>query len=120
MLIHFVSRALQTPDINYPILEKLVLALIYTVRRLRCYFQEHKIEVLTSFPMKQVLLRPERLGQLVKWAIGLGEHDIDYRPRASIKAQALAYFLAEIPDTLRGIPTIIPIDPSEPKASKDV
>lgn len=70
--------------------------------------------------MKQVLLRPERSGQLVKWVIDLGEHNIDYRPHASIKAQALADFLAEIPDTLRGIPTVIPIDPSEPKASKDI
>lgn len=29
VLVYFVSRALQGPKINYPILEKLVLALVY-------------------------------------------------------------------------------------------
>nr|KAJ0214291.1 hypothetical protein LSAT_V11C400190310 [Lactuca sativa] len=29
---------------------------------LRRYFQAHKVEVLTSFPVKQILLRPEKLG----------------------------------------------------------
>ena len=33
--IYFVSRALQGPELNYPTLEKLVLALIYAARRLR-------------------------------------------------------------------------------------
>jgi hypothetical protein len=34
---------------------------------------------------------------LTKWAIELGEHDITYKPRVSIKGQALADFLVEIP-----------------------
>nr|KAJ0222828.1 hypothetical protein LSAT_V11C200097150 [Lactuca sativa] len=38
------------------------------------------------------------LVRLAKWAIELGEHDISYRPRTSIKGQALADFLLEIPD----------------------
>lgn len=40
--VYFVSRSLQGPEINYPILEKLVLALIYASRRLRRYFQAHQ------------------------------------------------------------------------------
>ncbi|XP_052621664.1 uncharacterized protein LOC111883765 [Lactuca sativa] len=58
----------------------------------------HQIEVLTSYPIKQILLKPETSGRLAKWAIELGEHDINYRPRTSIKGQALADFLLEIPD----------------------
>ncbi|XP_052624863.1 uncharacterized protein LOC128132371 [Lactuca sativa] len=96
--VYFVSRALQGPEINYPMLEKLVLELIYAARRLSRYFQEHQIEVLTSYPIKQILLKPEMSGRLAKWAIELGEHDINYRPRTSIKGQALADFLLEIPD----------------------
>ncbi|KAI3767660.1 hypothetical protein L2E82_17975 [Cichorium intybus] len=96
--VYFVSRALQGPELRYLQLEKLVLALIYAARRLRRYFQAHHIEVLTSQPIRQILLKPEKSGRLAKWAIELGEHDIDYKPRTSIKGQALADFLAEIPE----------------------
>nr|KAJ0216727.1 hypothetical protein LSAT_V11C300147310 [Lactuca sativa] len=96
--VYFVSRALQGPELNYPMVEKLVLALIYAARRLRHYFQAHQIEVLTSYPIKQNLLKPETSGRLAMWAIELGEHDIKYRPRTSIKGQVLADFLLEIPD----------------------
>ena len=34
-------------------------------------------------------------GQLIQWAIELGLFDIEYRPRAAIKAQVLADFMAE-------------------------
>nr|KAJ0188267.1 hypothetical protein LSAT_V11C900483780 [Lactuca sativa] len=118
--IHFVSKALQGHEINYPVLEKLVLTLIYTDRRLRCYFQAHKIEVLTSVPIKQVPLSTEKSRRLAKWEIELGEHDTDYRPWNNIKAQALADFLVEIPDTLRGIPKALPPDPLEPETSKEI
>lgn len=96
--IYYVSRALQDLEISYPILEKMVLALIYESRRLRRYFQAHQIELLTNHPIKQILLKPETSGRLEKWAIKLGEHDIIYRPRTSIKGQALANFLLEILD----------------------
>ena len=96
--MYFVSRALQEPELNYPTLEKLVLALIYAARRLRRYFQAHLIEVLTNCPIKQILLKPETQCRLVKLAIELGEHDISYHPRTSTKRQVLADFLLEIPD----------------------
>lgn len=91
--VYFVSRALQGPELNYPTLEKLVLSLIYAAWQLRRYFQAHQIEVLTNCPIKQILLKPETLGRLAKWAIELGEHDISYHPRTSIKGQALADLL---------------------------
>ena len=34
-------------------------------------------------------------GRLIQWAIKLGQFDIKYRPRASIKAQVLADFITE-------------------------
>ncbi|KAI3708072.1 hypothetical protein L2E82_37106 [Cichorium intybus] len=69
--VYFVSRALQGPEVNYSILEKLVLALIYAARRLRRYFQAHKIEVRTSQPLKKIMMKPETSGRLAKWAIEL-------------------------------------------------
>ncbi|KAL0445346.1 UNVERIFIED_CONTAM: hypothetical protein Slati_2257300 [Sesamum latifolium] len=39
--------------------------------------------------------RPDASGRLVKWAVELGEHDIEYQGRTSIKAQVLADFIME-------------------------
>nr|XP_043639375.1 uncharacterized protein LOC122610449 [Erigeron canadensis] len=95
--IYFVSRVLQSPETRYPKIEKLALALIHAARRLRRYFQAHPIQVLTDKPIKQVLTRPELSGRLAKWAIELGEHEIEFCPRNAIKGQVLADFLAETP-----------------------
>lgn len=111
--IQFMIRVLQGTELNYLILEKLVLTLIYVAMQLRHYFQAHKIEVLTSYLIKQILLSPVKSGHLAKWVIKLGEHDIDYRPCTDIKAQALADFLVEILDTLRYTSAVLPIDPSK-------
>nr|XP_043637982.1 uncharacterized protein LOC122608983 [Erigeron canadensis] len=97
MPVYYVSRVLQGPETRYSEIEKLALALIHAARRLRRYFQAHTIQVLTNKPIKQVLARPEASGRLAKWAIELGEHEIEFRPRSSIKGQVLADFIAETP-----------------------
>ena len=76
-------------------MEKLILALVTTARKLRPYFQAHTIEVPTEFPMKQVLHKPETSGRLMKWAIELSEFDIRYKPKTAIKGQVLADFIME-------------------------
>ncbi|GJX03588.1 reverse transcriptase domain-containing protein [Tanacetum coccineum] len=78
-------------------MEKLILALVYAVRKLRRYFQAHPIQVLSDKPIKQILARPEKSGSIAKWAIELREHKIEFRGRNSIKGQVLADFLAETP-----------------------
>nr|GEX19639.1 reverse transcriptase domain-containing protein [Tanacetum cinerariifolium] len=96
MPIYFISRALQGPELNYSPMEKLVLSLIFTAKRLRRYFQAHPIVVITDQPIKKVMSRPDVAGRLQKWSIMLGEHNITYRPRTSIKGQILADFLIEM------------------------
>ena len=76
-------------------MEKLILALVTTTRKLRPYFQAHTIEILTEYPMKQVLHKPETSGRLMKWAIELSEFDIRYKPKTTIKGQILADFVME-------------------------
>nr|GFB28135.1 reverse transcriptase domain-containing protein [Tanacetum cinerariifolium] len=94
--VYFISRALQGPELNYSPMEKLVLSLVFAAKRLRRYFQAHPIAVITDQPIKQVMSRPDAAGRLQKWSIMLGEHNITYRPRTSIKGQILADFLNEI------------------------
>nr|XP_043619948.1 uncharacterized protein LOC122591770 [Erigeron canadensis] len=94
--IYFVSRVLQGAEASYPELEKLALALVHAARRLQRYFQAHPIVVLSHKPIKQILLKPEKSGRVAKWAIELGEHDIEFRAQHAIKGQVLANFFNEV------------------------
>ena len=76
-------------------MEKLILALVTTARKLRPYFQAHTIEVPTEHPMKQILYKPETSDRLVKWAIELSEFDIIYKPRTVVKGWVLEDFIME-------------------------
>ena len=80
-------------------MEKLVLALVTTAKRLQPYFQAHTIEIMTEHPMKQILHKPETLGRLVKWARELSEFDIRYKPKTVIKGQVLVDFIMEFTST---------------------
>ncbi|KAL2237582.1 UNVERIFIED_CONTAM: hypothetical protein Sindi_0949900 [Sesamum indicum] len=94
--VYYVSKMLQGAESRYSIVEKIVLALVTTTRKLRPYFQSHKVIVLTNQPLKSILSRPDASRRLVKWVIELGEYDIDYRARTSEKAQILADFVVEL------------------------
>lgn len=71
--VYFTSRALQVPEERYPQIEKLALALILLAGRLRPYFQEHAIKVLTEYPLKKILQKPDIFGRIVNWAMEIGE-----------------------------------------------
>ncbi|GJZ61478.1 reverse transcriptase domain-containing protein [Tanacetum coccineum] len=98
MPVYFVSHTLQGPGLNYSPMEKLVLSLGFTAKRLRRYSQAHPIAVITDQPIKQIMSRPNVTRRLQKWSVMLGEHNITYRPRMSVKGQILADFLIEKPD----------------------
>ena len=76
-------------------MEKLTLALIIAARKLRPYFQSHRIVVLTNQPLRKAMNKPDAAGRLIQWAVELSEFDIEYRPRQAIKTQALADFITE-------------------------
>ena len=84
-LVYYCSQALRGAEERYPKMEKLILALVTTSRKLRPYFQAHTVEVPTKYPMKQILHKPETFGRLIKWAIELSEFDIRYKLRTAVK-----------------------------------
>ncbi|XP_019199956.1 PREDICTED: uncharacterized protein LOC109193556 [Ipomoea nil] len=93
--VYYVSRSLKAAETRYAVLEKIVYALVVTVRKLAPYFQAHTVRVLTDQPLGSVLRNPLSSGRLVKWAVELTQYGIEYQPRPSIKGQALADFLVE-------------------------
>ena len=93
--IYYYSPALRGAEKRYPKMEKLILALVTTSRKLQPYFQAHTVEVPTEYPMKQILHKLETSGRLIKWAIELSEFNIRYNPRTAVKGQILADFIME-------------------------
>nr|GEW10594.1 reverse transcriptase domain-containing protein [Tanacetum cinerariifolium] len=60
--------------------------------------EAYTIVVIMDQPIKQLLSNPEVTGRLLKWRFELGEHDIQYRPRTSVKGQILADFIVKRPE----------------------
>nr|GEV16690.1 reverse transcriptase domain-containing protein [Tanacetum cinerariifolium] len=59
----------------------------------------------THGAISAVMSHPDVARQLQKWSIMLGEHNITYRPRTSVKGQILADFLNEISgNASQGVP----------------
>ena len=50
-LVYYVSKTLIDVETRYLPLEKLVLALVHTTRKLSHYFQAHTVYVLTEYPL---------------------------------------------------------------------
>ena len=46
-------------------------------------------------PLKRAMSSLETTGRMALWAIELSEFDIQYRPRTTIKGQAVADFIAK-------------------------
>nr|XP_021860927.1 uncharacterized protein LOC110799950 [Spinacia oleracea] len=93
--VYFVSHILNPAEQRYPLIEKMAFAIMIAARKLKPYFDAHKVQVLTNQPLEKSLQRLDTSGRLLKWAVELSEYDIEYKPRTAIKAQALADFIAE-------------------------
>jgi hypothetical protein len=68
---------------------KLLYAILIASRKLRRYFQAHKILVVTSYPLKDVLHNPNASGNIAKWEAELAEFQLDFLPRHAVKSQVL-------------------------------
>ena len=93
--IYFVSEALNGSKLLYSKMEKMAYAVVMAARKLRHYFQSFKIKVPTSFPLWNMFENREVSGRMGKWATLLASHTIDFVPRSTIKAQALADFIVD-------------------------
>jgi hypothetical protein len=63
-------------------------------RKLRHYFQAHRISVVTSYPLKAVLHNPNAIGNIAKWTTELAEFELNFLLHHVVKSQVLADFVA--------------------------
>ncbi|GFS34966.1 hypothetical protein Acr_00g0037010 [Actinidia rufa] len=75
----------------------------------------HSIIVLTDQPLKQILQRPDTSGRLLKWSIELSEFHVEYKPRTTIKAQALSDLIVESTHEDTPQPETTPLEAGIPK-----
>jgi hypothetical protein len=51
---------------------------LLTARKLRHYFDDHKVIVVTGFPIGDILQNKEAIGRIAKWACELRAHDNEF------------------------------------------
>jgi ribonuclease HI len=93
--VYFVSEVLSESKARYQLVQKILYAELITSRKLRPYFQEYSISVITDYPLGDILRNQDATGRISKWAVELGALNIDFKPRTAIKSQALVDFMAE-------------------------
>jgi hypothetical protein len=93
--MYYMSEVLADAKTRYSQPQKVLYALLITPRKLRHYFQAHKIMVLSSFPLGEIIRNQDTNSRIVKWSVELGEFDIEFCTRQAIKSQILANFVSE-------------------------
>jgi hypothetical protein len=94
-LVYFVSEALAGSKLLYSELEKIAYAVIMATRKLKHYFEAHKVTVLTDQPLNDLFINKEASSRIAKWATELSEYTIDFGKRSAIKSQVLADFIVD-------------------------
>ena len=69
--------------------------MVMTSRKLKHYFQAHRIKVLSAQPLEALFRNNKAIGRIRKWATELNEFVVDFKHRSVIKSQALVDFIAD-------------------------
>jgi hypothetical protein len=93
--VYYVSEVLADTKTCYTQPQKLVYVLLITSRKLRHYFQAHKIVVSSLSPLGEIIRNRHANDRIVKWSVELGVFEIEFCPRQAIKSQILADFVSE-------------------------
>jgi ribonuclease HI len=95
ILVYFASEALSGSKIFYSELKKIAYAVVMATRKLRHYFESHRIRVITNQPLNDLFTNKEASTRIIKWAAELSEYTVDLERRCTIKSQVLVDFVVD-------------------------
>jgi hypothetical protein len=87
--VYFASEALLGSKLFYSKLEKIAYAVVMTARKLRHYFEGHRIRVITNQPLNDLFTNKEASTRIIKWGVELSEYTVDFERRSVIKIASL-------------------------------
>jgi ribonuclease HI len=93
--VYFASEALSGSKIIYSELEKIAYAFIMAARKLRHYFEGHRIRVITNQPLNDLFANRDASTRIIKWGAELSEYVVDFERRSAVKSQVLADFVVD-------------------------
>jgi hypothetical protein len=76
--VYYVSEVLHEAKARYLETHKLLYAVLVASRKLRHYFQAHRVVVVTSFPLRAIFHNSNATGNIAKWAAELAEFQLDF------------------------------------------
>jgi ribonuclease HI len=93
--VYYLSEVLTLSKQNYPHYQKVMYGVYMAAKKLKHYFEEHPIMVVSTTPLSEIIGCKDATGRVAKWAIELAAHTIQYKPRTTIKSQIIADFFAD-------------------------
>jgi ribonuclease HI len=93
--VYFASEALSGSKLFYSELEKIAYAVVMAARKLRHYFEGHRIRVITNQLLNDLFANKEASTRIIKWGAELSEYTVDFEKRSAIKLQVLADFVVD-------------------------
>jgi hypothetical protein len=93
--VYNLSEVLTLSKQNYPHNQKVAYGVYMVAKKLKHYFEEHPITVVSTTPLSKIISCKHATGRVAKWAIELAAHTIQYKPRTTIKSQILVDFFAD-------------------------
>ncbi|KAL0411689.1 UNVERIFIED_CONTAM: Transposon Tf2-12 polyprotein [Sesamum latifolium] len=96
--LYYLSRTMTPNELKCSPIEKLCLAFIFAIQKLKHYFQSHSIDLVSKAnPLKYIMTKLILSDRLARWYLQLQQFEITYVPQKAIKGQVLANFLADHP-----------------------
>src|SRR3954466_15351370 len=93
--VYYVSEVLTESKQHYPHYQKIAYGVFLASRKVRHYFLEHPITVVSTTPLSDIINNSDTTGRVAKWGIELAAFEITYKRRDAIKSQALVDFVAD-------------------------
>jgi hypothetical protein len=112
--VYYVREVLYDSKTRYSKVHKMLYVVLTASKKMRHYFQAHKISVVTSYPLRVVLHNPNATVNIAKWVTELAEFELNFITRHTIKNQVLTDFVVDwtpLPSLL-GEPDSSTLEPS--------